>query len=293
MKLVAVLEDKNYGIGIQTEQGILNLSKAAARFNIQVPGNIMDIIKDWEAQNSVILKIIDLALHDPSGLFYNEENIVYGPCVTNPEKIICVGLNYRQHAIESNMPIPTYPLLFSKFNNSLAAHGGTIKIPSVVEKMDYEVELVIVIGQVTHNVSEEEALSKVFGYCTGNDLSARNLQFRTNQWLLGKTLDGFAPIGRYLVTADEINDPNNLALETLVNGEIRQSYNTNDMIFDCKFLISYISKHMTLKPGDIIFTGTPQGVIMGYPEDKQIWLKPGDEVITRIEKLGDLKVTLA
>ncbi|KJS23565.1 MAG: 5-carboxymethyl-2-hydroxymuconate isomerase [Clostridiaceae bacterium BRH_c20a] len=293
MKLLNILQDNQYSIGIQTESGILNLKKASEKFNTQIHTNIMDLISNWDIQYKSVQTILELALNEPSDLFYDEENLVYGPCVTNPEKILCVGLNYRQHAEESNMAIPTSPLLFNKFNNSLAAYGETIKIPRVVQKMDYEVELVIVMGQEAQNVSEEEALSKVFGYCTGNDLSARDLQFKTSQWLLGKALDSFAPIGKYLVTADEVGDPNNLYLETQVNGEIRQSSNTNDMVFNCAQLVSYISQYITLRPGDIIFTGTPQGVIMGYPEDKQIWLKPGDEVITKIEKLGELKITLA
>jgi len=293
MKLVTVLEDNNYTVGIQTEQGILNLKKAREKFNIPVHTNIMDLIKEWDEQKKSIESLLKLALDEPTDIFYNEENIVYGPCVTEPEKILCIGLNYRQHAIESNMAIPTSPLLFNKFNNSLAGHEAVIKIPNVAQKIDYEVELVIVMGKEAQNVSEEEALSKVFGYCTGNDLSARDLQFKTSQWMLGKACDGFAPIGKYLVTADEVGNPNNLYLETRVNGEVRQSSNTGDMIFNCAYLVSYLSQYMTLKPGDIIFTGTPQGVIMGYPEDKQVWLKAGDEVVTSIEKLGELKITLA
>lgn len=293
MKLLTFLENNSYCVGVKTLEGILNLTKAGEKFSIPVPADMMDLIKDWPWVKKAVEEIIRLAATQPEGLYLNEDSLIYGPCVTNPEKIICVGLNYKQHAQESNMAIPPYPLLFSKFNNALAAHGEKIKIPSGAQKIDYEAELVIVMGQTAQNVSEEEALTKVFGYCTGNDLSARDLQFRTNQWLLGKTLDGFAPIGKYLVTADEIKDPNNLRIETLVNGEIRQSSNTGDMIFDCAFLVSYISRHMTLRPGDIIFTGTPQGVIMGYPEEKQVWLKAGDEVVTRIEKLGEIKVWLA
>ncbi|NLT94467.1 MAG: fumarylacetoacetate hydrolase family protein [Clostridia bacterium] len=293
MKLLTFLEDNSYRVGIKTDHGILDLARAAKKFSIPVPTEMMELISQWRWAKKDLEKTINLAVHRPEGLFLNEENLVFGPCVTNPEKILCIGLNYRQHAFESNMAIPPFPLLFSKFNNALAAHGEKIKIPNGVIKIDYEAELVIVMGQMAQNVGEEEALSKVFGYCPGNDLSARDLQFRTSQWLLGKTLDGFAPIGKYLVTADEVMDPDNLKLETLVNGEVRQSSNTGDMIFNCAYLISYISRYMTLRPGDLIFTGTPQGVIMGYPEDKQVWLKAGDEVVTRIEKLGELKVQLA
>lgn len=293
MKLLTFLKDKSYRVGVETQQGILNLTKAAEKFSMLIPTNMMDLIREWQSAEKTVEEIIKLAATQPEGLYLNEDSLVYGPCVTNPEKIICVGLNYKQHAQESNMAIPPFPLLFSKFNNALAAHGEKIKIPTGAQKIDYEAELVIVMGQTAQNVSKEEALSKVFGYSTGNDLSARDLQFRTNQWLLGKTLDGFAPIGKYLVTADEVKDPDNLQIETLVNDEIRQSSNTGDMIFDCAYLVSYISRYMTLRPGDIIFTGTPQGVIMGYPEEKQVWLKAGDEVVTRIEKLGELKVSMA
>src|SRR5699024_2420380 len=137
-------------------------------------------------------------------------------------------------------------------------------------------------------VSKENALDYVFGYCTANDLSARDLQFRSNQWLLGKSLDGFCPLGPYLVTADEINNPNDLDVCCTVNGEIRQQSNTKDMIFNCDEIISYISHYMTLKPGDVILTGTPEGVIMGYEESSRIWLKDGDNVIVEVEGLGQL-----
>jgi 2-keto-4-pentenoate hydratase/2-oxohepta-3-ene-1,7-dioic acid hydratase in catechol pathway len=169
-----------------------------------------------------------------------------------------------------------------------------VKLPSKVDKMfDYEVELVIVIGKTARDVSEADALKYVFGYANGNDLSARGLQRATSQFMLGKIPDGFAPLGPWVVSADQIKDPNNLAIQTYVNGKVRQDLNTSDMIYDCKTIISYCSKHMTLKPGDIIYTGTPQGVILGYPKDKQKWLKAGDRVKTVVENLGELEVTLA
>ena len=170
-------------------------------------------------------------------------------------------------------------------NNTLAGYN-TIRLPKNAEKFDYEVEMVIVIGKEAKNVSKDEALSYVFGYTVGNDLSARDLQFRS-EWLLGKTCDHFGPIGPYLVTADEL-DPTNLNIQCSVNGEVRQSANTRDMIFDCATLVSYLSEHMTLKPGDIIFSGTPEGVILGYPEDQQVWLKSGDEVQVSVENIGTL-----
>ena len=153
--------------------------------------------------------------------------------------------------------------------------------------MDYEAELVIIIGKEASKVTKEEALSYVFGYTVGNDLSARDLQSRSSQWLLGKTCDNFAPIGPYITTAGEI-DPNNLNIGCKVNGVVRQAANTKDMIFDCATIISYISESMTLKPGDIIFTGTPGGVILGYPKERQQWLKAGDEIEVSIQHIGTL-----
>jgi len=222
------------------------------------------------------------------------EGIAFAPVVPDPDKIICVGLNYRQHAAETGMPIPPAPLLFNKYNNALTGHRSTVRLPSKVDdQFDYEVELVIVIGKTARDVSEADALKYVFGYANGNDLSARGLQRATSQFMLGKIPDGFAPLGPWVVSADQIRDPNNLAVQTFVNGELRQDLNTSDMIYDCKTIISYCSRHMTLKPGDIIYTGTPQGVILGYPKDKQKWLKAGDRVKTVVEQLGELEVTLA
>jgi 2-keto-4-pentenoate hydratase/2-oxohepta-3-ene-1,7-dioic acid hydratase in catechol pathway len=221
-------------------------------------------------------------------LFHAEESLKLGPCVTKPEKIICVGLNYRKHAEESNMPIPETPILFNKFNNTLAAHEEDVLLPHNSTQVDYEAELVIVIGKKAKQVSKADALEYVYGYCNADDLSARDLQFRTHQWLLGKSCDGFSPLGPYLVSADEIGDPNDLGIRCYVNGELRQDSNTSDMIFHCDEIVSYISDHMTLEPGDIILTGTPAGVVLGYPEAERVWLKDGDVVTVEIEGLGTL-----
>jgi 2-keto-4-pentenoate hydratase/2-oxohepta-3-ene-1,7-dioic acid hydratase in catechol pathway len=152
--------------------------------------------------------------------------------------------------------------------------------------------LVIVIGKTAKYIEKADALSHVFGYCNVNDLSARDLQMRTQQWLLGKSCDKFSPLGPYLVTADEVGDPNNLQIKCIVNGDVRQNSNTADMIFHCDEIVTYISQHMTLVPGDIILTGTPHGVVLGYPVDKQVWLKDGDIVTIEIEKLGSITNTM-
>jgi 2-keto-4-pentenoate hydratase/2-oxohepta-3-ene-1,7-dioic acid hydratase in catechol pathway len=190
--------------------------------------------------------------------------------------------------------VPTQPILFNKYNTALNGHRGVIKVSQEAAKQfDYEVELVIVLGRTARNVSESDALSYVLGYCTGNDFTARDLQRVSSQWMLGKTLDGSAPIGPYLVTADQVPDPNRLKIECRVNGEVRQSSNTADMVFGCASLVSYISRYFTLKPGDIIFTGTPEGVISGYPKERQVWLKAGDRLTSTLEGLGELQFSLS
>ena len=188
--------------------------------------------------------------------------------------------------------MPKQPILFNKFNTALNYHGGTINVAQEdAQRFDYEAELAVVIGRQARNVSEQDAGNYILGYATGNDFTARDLQSRSSQWMLGKTLDGSAPVGPWLVGAD-LADGDNLKIECRVNGEVRQSSNTSDMVFNTRQLVSYISRYMTLKAGDIIFTGTPEGVISGYPKDKQVWLKAGDKVVTSIEKLGDLAFTL-
>ncbi len=282
MKFIQFKVGESIRLGIKTENGVIDVEQTANSLSLELPMNMEQVIAGGE---EVLKQLAELTKQEVS--LISEEEMVYAPCMTQPEKIICVGLNYADHAKESNMDIPTYPVLFSKFNNALAAHNQIISLPKTAEKFDYEVELVIVMGKEAVNVSKDEALSYVFGYTVGNDLSARDLQFRSGQWLLGKTCDHFGPIGPYIVTADEL-DPTNLNIQCKVNGEVRQSANTRDMIFDCATLVSYLSQHMTLKPGDLIFSGTPEGVILGYPEDQQVWLKSGDEVQVSVENIGTL-----
>jgi 2-keto-4-pentenoate hydratase/2-oxohepta-3-ene-1,7-dioic acid hydratase in catechol pathway len=282
LKFINFLVEEEVRLGIKTEKGIIDVEQSATVLSLELPTKIEQVIAGGE---KALRQLDELNKHEVSTI--SEEDLVYAPCITQPEKIICVGLNYVDHAKESNMEIPISPVLFSKFNNTLAAHNQTISLPKNAEKFDYEVEMVIVIGKEASNVSRDQALSYVFGYTVGNDLSARDLQFRSGQWLLGKTCDHFGPIGPYLVTADEL-DPTNLNIQCKVNGEVRQSANTRDMIFDCATLVSYLSQHMTLTPGDIIFSGTPEGVILGYPEDQQVWLKSGDEVQVSVENIGTL-----
>ena len=282
MKLVNVLVDSETHLGIQTDRGIIDIRQTGQKFGLELPRTIDDLILSGAVG---LRNLEELSKHEP--VLLPEDSIRYAPCVTSPEKILCVGLNYSSHTKEIEMKIPEYPILFSKFNNALAAHNQEIQLPDTAVKFDYEAELVVVIGKTCRDVSKAEALSYVFGYTVGNDLSARDLQMRSGQWLLGKTCDGFAPVGPYLTTADEI-DPGHLDIRCEVNGELKQQANTSQMLFDCATIISYASQFMTLKPGDILFTGTPEGVVMGYPDGQQQWLKSGDLVSVTIERLGTL-----
>ncbi len=228
-----------------------------------------------------------------AGEWVDETSVQFAPSVCRGRKIICVGLNYLKHVNESRLELPKSPLLFSKFDNTLAAHGEAVARPETTEKLDYEAEVAVVIGKQARNVSETDAFNYVLGYTLANDLSARDLQFATSQWLLGKSCDGFCPIGPALVTKDEVPDINNIRLRCIVNGEVRQDASTAQMMFSFATLIHYISSHFTLEPGDVILSGTPEGVILGMPEGQQNWLRAGDEVIVEAEHLGRLKTTIA
>ena len=291
LTLATLKRANGYGLGIRTAKGILDVAAAAPALKENVPTTI-DALFRGEGDAASLNRLVDKALAGAPKFFVEEAKATFGPAVTDPEKIICIGLNYRKHAAETGQPVPKLPILFNKFNTALNHHNGTIAVSKEkAERFDYEAELVIVIGRTARNVSEADAGAYIFGYCTGNDFTARDLQSRSSQWMLGKACDGFAPVGPWLVTADQV-DGDKLKIECRVNGEVRQSSNTADMVFGTKQLVSYISNHMTLKPGDIIFTGTPEGVISGMPKEKQVWLKAGDKLVTSIEKLGDLHFTL-
>ena len=204
-----------------------------------------------------------------------------------PSKIVAIGRNYVDHAIEGGSEPPAAPLIFNKLPNSLSAHNAPIVLPAISEQVDYEAELAVVIGRRAKRVSEAEALDYVFGYTLINDVSARDLQFGDGQWVRGKSLDGFAPLGPFITTRDEIPDVQALNIEGRLNGQVMQSSNTSKMIFNVAYLISYISQGITLEPGDVIATGTPDGV--GIFRDPPVLLKPGDVYEVTIEGLGTLR----
>ena len=221
------------------------------------------------------------------GARYRLEDVKLLCPLTDPEKIICIGLNYHDHVIESNMQVPKVPVLFPKYNNSLVGHDDEVTIPAEVAQCDYEVELAVVIGRTASKVEQADAMNYVFGYTVLNDVSARDIQLNEPQWTRGKAIDGFAPVGPWIVTADELPDPGNLGISLTLNGEQMQQSSTRELIFDIPYLISFLSRTITLQAGDIISTGTPPGVGMG--RNPQVWLQPGDVVEASVEGIGTLR----
>lgn len=283
MKLKQLYKESEIVLGIETPEGIVDVKEEAAKRGVSAPGTMLEVIQAGESGMAVLRQLSENASCFTTGKT--------APAITGCDKILCIGLNYRRHAKECNLPLPPAPVLFNKFSNALAADEDVVYLDPAYTEYDYEAELVAVIGKPARNVSEADALSYVFGYTCGNDLSTRDLQFaRSNQWLLSKTFDGFAPVGPCVVTADAI-DPNDLSITSAVNGEKRQDSRTSDMIFSVAQIIADLSRHFTLLPGDLIFTGTPQGVMHGYPKDQKKWLKPGDHVEVTIEGIGTLRNT--
>ena len=213
------------------------------------------------------------------------ENPVFGNVVNHQCKIVCVGLNYQSHADNTHMKTYTFPALFSKFPDALTCDGAEVELPPWESTYDYEAELVIVIGKKAWNVSQEEAQDYIFGYSCGDDISCRDPQMRSGQWLIGKTMPGFGPCGPCIVTADGYNPAEGKKIRSYVNGELRQDGTTADMIFSCTEIVSYASKYILLQPGDLIFTGTPSGVAL---EGGKTWLKKGDVVDVELEGIGRL-----
>lgn len=208
--------------------------------------------------------------------------------VGRPGKLLCVGLNYRSHAERVELKTAAVPILFSKYADALVPAGHEVELPAWEESYDYEAELVIVIGRRAWNVSREAAGEYIFGYTCGNDLSCRAPQQRTSQWLIGKSMPGFGPCGPCIVTADEFDPEAGMRIKSYVNGAQRQDGSTADMIHTCKDIVSYASRYIALEPGDLIFTGTPSGVMLEKSAAEQHWLRPGDRVDVEIEGIGTL-----
>jgi 2-keto-4-pentenoate hydratase/2-oxohepta-3-ene-1,7-dioic acid hydratase in catechol pathway len=212
------------------------------------------------------------------------------PPVPDPEKIVCIGLNYRAHAAEAGIDPPEAPTFFAKFRNALAAPGATIPLPAASAKVDYEAEVALVVGRRCTDVAESEAADFIAGYTLLNDLSARDLQFATPQWMPGKVFDGSAPCGPALVTPDEAGPPGRISFSLTLNGEEMQAASTDDLIFSVPALVAHLSRLMTLAPGDLVSTGTPAGV--GSTREPRVWLKPGDVIAISSPTLGRLETRI-
>ncbi|WP_149114709.1 fumarylacetoacetate hydrolase family protein [Limnoglobus roseus] len=251
-----------------------------------LPGCVKNILA---ASPAVRQAVADTA-NNPKAVKYAANAVKLLPPVPKPSKIVCVGLNYRDHAIEGGKAIPTEPVLFAKYPNTLVAHGEPIVLPKVAEKVDYEAELVIVIGKTAKHVpNDASAFQYVGGYTCGHDVSARDWQFRgeEKQWTIGKTFDTFAPTGPWIVTADEKLDPHNLQIQLRLNGSTMQNSSTKEFIFGVPTMLAFITQVITLQPGDLIFTGTPPGV--GISRKPPVLLKAGDICEVEIEGIGTLK----
>ncbi len=251
----------------------------------ELPASLRHLIEGWPAA----LRAVQQATQHQKVIEYRAADVKLLPPIPDPPKIVCLGLNYADHAKEGGVPIPKDPVLFSKYATALIGHGDAIVLPPVSNEVDYEAELVVVVGKGGRNLSPEQAMKHVGGYTIGHDVSARDWQLKKDgkQWMVGKTFDTFAPTGPVLVTADEVPDPHNLAIRLRLNGETMQNSNTNQMIFSVGAVLAYLSQVFTLQPGDLIFTGTPPGV--GFARKPPVFLKPGDVAEVEIEGLGVLR----
>jgi 2-keto-4-pentenoate hydratase/2-oxohepta-3-ene-1,7-dioic acid hydratase in catechol pathway len=282
MKLVTFNAGRGPRLGALVDQQVVDLAEASSG---QLPSDMLSFLALGEAGIAQARAALEAGA--PTGTAESLQLVKLMAPILNPTKIIAIGLNYMDHCREQKIDPPKSPIIFTKFPSSIVGPGETIRwSPKLTDQVDYEAELAVVIGRTTRHVSQVEALNYVAGYTICDDVSARDLQFGDGQWIRGKSLDTFCPLGPYLVTRDEIPDPNNLAIRCLVNDQVLQDSTTAEMIFQVPFLIEYISRAFTLYPGDIITTGTPDGV--GVFRNPKVFLKNGDTVTVEIEGLGRL-----
>ncbi len=283
MRLVTFRHEDRERIGVQLESQILDLS----RISVGIP---MDMKAFLSLGESILAQTHEMLSHIKETWLIAESDVTLLAPIPRPDKIICIGHNYQGHIGIGKTELPEFPNLFCKTVNTITGHNQPIAIPPVTSQADFEAELMAVIGRHAYRVTEEQAKTCIAGYTIFNDVSARDYQKRTNQWMLGKSFDTFGPMGQALVTTDEIPNPYSLDLELTVNGIPQQRVNTKDMIFSVPYLISYISQVMTLEVGDVIATGTPSKL----PEaaEQKRFLQSGDVVEITIEKLGTLKNTV-
>jgi 2-keto-4-pentenoate hydratase/2-oxohepta-3-ene-1,7-dioic acid hydratase in catechol pathway len=278
MRLVTFEADGKTRPGVLTESnGIFDLS--AAGFD-----SMLDVIEAAAQDPKKIQSLVDASTPDTA---YSLGTVKLLAPIPKPRKLICVGLNYRDHAIETGAAIPNVPTIFNKFATAVIAPGDNIVLPKVSKKPDYEAEFAFVVGKGGRHISADNWKNHVFGYTIVNDVSARDYQLATTQWLMGKTFDTFAPMGPWIVTADAIQDPHNLDISLDINGETLQHSNTRELIFKIPDLLAFLSSVFTLEPGDIVSTGTPSGV--GMARNPPRFLQPGDDVAVKIAAIGELR----
>jgi 2-keto-4-pentenoate hydratase/2-oxohepta-3-ene-1,7-dioic acid hydratase in catechol pathway len=275
MKLATFEANGKERIGIVSGDGL-----------IEIPGGMIPLIADWDKRKDELTKIA----REAKPQFRIADVHLLAP-VPNPQKILAIGLNYADHVEESGQPMPERQIWFSKLPNAVNGPFDPIEIPAASSAVDYEAELVFIVGKRCRNLSREQAHTAIFGFCAGNDVSVRDWQFHTSQWILGKSFDTHAPFGPYIVTADEVGDPHTLGISCFVNGEKRQDSNTKNLVFGVYDQVALLSQAMTLMPGDVIFTGTPGGV--GLASRPPNFLKAGDIVRVEIERVGAIEAKMA
>jgi 2-keto-4-pentenoate hydratase/2-oxohepta-3-ene-1,7-dioic acid hydratase in catechol pathway len=279
MKLVTFEAGRELHTGAVVGDAVVDLTAAG------LPARMIDLIAGWQRYEAKAREIVGAAKPQ----YKLSQSRLYAP-VPDPQKILAIGLNYADHIAESGQPKPEKQIWFSKLPNAVNGPYDPIEVPKASSAIDYEAELVVVIGKRCRHVSKADAASVVFGYAAGNDVSVRDWQFHTAQWIVGKSFDTHAPIGPWIVTSDEIGDPHTLGIRALVNGELRQNSNTSNLVFNVYDQIAYLSQAMTLMPGDMIFTGTPGGVGMAMKPPS--FLKAGDIVRIEIDRIGALEGTM-
>ncbi|MEM1597787.1 MAG: fumarylacetoacetate hydrolase family protein [Pyrobaculum sp.] len=296
MRLLTFRRGEVLKVGLWKDGKVLDLPEAYKQvFGAYEAPDFLYSMKKLIAVGEPALEVVRKLEAKAKGPFYQPSEIVWEPPVPDPEKIFAVAVNYRAHGQEAGVKPPEKPYFFPKFPNALVGHEGRVVKHKVAQKVDWEVELVVVLGRAGKYISPEEALDYVFGYAVGNDISIRDWQFPPGwpqqlnpygqNWIWGKSMDTAAPVGPWVVTRDEVPDPNRLALRLWVNGNLEQEGNTSELIFNVQQLIHWASQGITLKPGDLIFTGTPPGV--GFPKGK--FLKGGDVVEAEVERVGRLR----
>lgn len=309
MKLVSYSYEGNTRIGILHEDRVIDLNyayrsmleaegmiRAAKIAEAFVPANMVEFLQGGEESMARARRAVEYVLSQDADSFkykvvHNVSDTKIEAPVLNPGKMICVGHNYREHILEMGRGLPDFPVVFAKFSNTIVGPQDDIPFYPVSEQLDYEAEFAFVIGKRARNVSQADALQYVAGYTIVNDVTYRDIQRRTLQWLQGKTVEGSAPMGPWLVTSDELQNPVGLEVVLTVNGEQRQRSNTANLVFSVPYLVEFLSNLMTLEPGDVILTGTPGGV--GVARDPQVFLKDGDVVRIEIDRIGALENKVA